>query len=323
MVDQSFEYLIQRHEMGQAYLRITEQMGPSPQLLAFVNHDTLDLNNIGLESFGDLEIVHQQIVDEINNDPSLNIALESFSGRAKSFAEKVKNIITFNKHAQDLESFIKPKLEERSSNIYVEDHGNFLAVLAAHQKLVPLMTWVLSRLPKTGELKVWEEFAKKNVQIGNQSEFDLKIKEIKKLEIDFKGLWSITPVEFKKSGWDATKFKSGISSYLSEIKKSVSDYNLANEVLDDLYSLIIETKELNISSREKSVKTDSSKDQNGKPKVTTKEKMNYSKREDVTLAIKGMGKAEEAVSEIVNLCFDAEVVMDKTLRHVAHHFEKA
>ena len=320
MVDLSFDALIQRHEMELAYKTISAQMGPSAQLIAFLNYDKVTDESLGLESF-DIMSQHEKILAEIEESPAFEMALENFSGRAKSFLEKLKNIVTFNKHAKDLEAFTKGKLKEKSSNIYVEDHGNFLAALAAHQKLLPLLTWVLSRLPKSGELKVWEEFAKKNVHIGSQSEFDLKIKEIQKLRIDFKGLWSVSPVEFDKSGWDVSKFKSGISSYLTEIKKSISDYNLAQEVVDDLYSLISETQELNISSREKSVETDGSKDEEGKPKVTTKEKMNYSKREDVSLAIKGMCKAEEAVDEAVDVCFDAEVIMDKTLRHVAHHFE--
>jgi hypothetical protein len=64
MSDLNADRFLEQLEMGQAYRTITDQMGPNPQLLAFVNYDKAHEDNCGLESL-DIMVQHQQTLAEI------------------------------------------------------------------------------------------------------------------------------------------------------------------------------------------------------------------------------------------------------------------
>lgn len=319
MIEPTFETLMQQHEMGQAYIAITKQMGPSAQLIAFLNYDRPDQGNFGLESF-DIMSQHATILEEIGNDPSLSMAMESLGGHIKSALAKIKNVITSNKHSADLEKFSKGKLTPRDSKIYVESHDDFIKAVEAHEKVLPLLTWILSRLPKSHDVKAWEAFAKKNVTLGGKSDFDRKIEEIKNLNNEFSKYLSTKSVDFDKSGWNESNFKSGILTYVKETKNSLGDYEMAENVYEDLYRLSHDIGSLGASSSTTEEELDE-KDENGKRKVSHKETTHYSNREDVALALKGINKAKSALSAAIEICFNTEVVMEKALKHVSEHFE--
>lgn len=70
-----FDTLMQRYDMGQAYKTITKLMGPSHQLVAFINYDKVNENSLGLESFNVME-QHEAILAEINDDSSFKQILD-------------------------------------------------------------------------------------------------------------------------------------------------------------------------------------------------------------------------------------------------------
>ncbi|RYF65247.1 MAG: hypothetical protein EOO22_23010, partial [Comamonadaceae bacterium] len=70
----------------QAMNAITTQMGPSPQLVAFVNYDRVTPDSLGLESFNIMD-QHEQIVEHIGTDTSMHLAIEGLL--SKLFGEKI------------------------------------------------------------------------------------------------------------------------------------------------------------------------------------------------------------------------------------------
>jgi hypothetical protein len=61
----SFEQALERQEMGLAYKAITAAMGPSAQLIAFINHDKVSGDNLGLESM-DIMSQHDAVLAQID-----------------------------------------------------------------------------------------------------------------------------------------------------------------------------------------------------------------------------------------------------------------
>ena len=65
MSNLSPEQLVEIYEMGQAYKTITAQMGPSAQLIVFLNRDKITDESLGLESFN-VVAQHEKILAEID-----------------------------------------------------------------------------------------------------------------------------------------------------------------------------------------------------------------------------------------------------------------
>lgn len=187
MVDPSFESLIQRYEMGQAYLKITEQMGPSPQLLAFVNHNTLDLNNIGLESLGDLDTIHQLIVDEINNDPSLHMATEALADRVRKVSDYVMkggaivfvaSLLGFPFGNLSFGAMVSGAIVKKISGMptSVVPYTNYQEHVNAVDNILAEEIDMASHIPTTFTKEVWKDFNDKLSKLkGKYTEINIKL----------------------------------------------------------------------------------------------------------------------------------------------------
>lgn len=311
-----FDNHITQYEMGQAYIRITDQYGPSVQLLAFVNYDDLKNDDcLGLESFN-IDTAHSQVLDQINSTNSLELACESFVGRLKSGAERFKNAITFNNHSSDLLIFTKGKLESRSSNIYVETHAEFENFLDASKKLLPLLSWVTTRFPKTHNYSDWDAFAKKILQLGTKTDFDKKNDEsndiVSRLNKDKKLLYK---VDFKEAGWTTDSFQKAVKEYVNQCHISASALELAYRVQTEMNVLINQVENI-----VESVTVGNERNKEGKVEKTTKHVV-HKVNNDNAVAIKAMNKAYRILySTYFNLCF-AERHMRVTLDDVSHHFK--
>lgn len=79
------EQLLKQHEMGQAYISITDELGPDPQLIAFVNYDSF----AGFESL-DMFSQHLEILDQIKNDNSFELACENLQDQVNKIAGMFK-----------------------------------------------------------------------------------------------------------------------------------------------------------------------------------------------------------------------------------------
>jgi hypothetical protein len=123
-----FNSLYQRYRMGRAYQRITTQMGPSPQLVAFVNYDRVTPDSLGLESFNIMD-QHEQIVEHIGTDTSMHLAIEGLL--SKLFGEKI------------------PLRSE------------FVSFQNFHTHTINYLNAVLNKVPAKADLKAWEAFEKK------------------------------------------------------------------------------------------------------------------------------------------------------------------
>jgi hypothetical protein len=85
----SFEQLFQQAEQARAYIRITQEQGPSEQLLDFINYDGNLYTDLGLESLG-LETMslitrHEIMVSKLNPEHLEEMAMEGLGDFVKKY----------------------------------------------------------------------------------------------------------------------------------------------------------------------------------------------------------------------------------------------
>jgi hypothetical protein len=218
MDDTSVDHLIERYSMGMAYLAITDQMGPSAQLLAFVNYENVTEESLGIESF-DLQAQHDAVVEQIRLDPALGMACESFSGRLKSTMERFVNKVTFNRH-DNLNDVLSEKLESRKSNIYVPALLHFNRALACAQGAIKAIDFILPKIPGSNDTTAWEKFYETYTSKPNSSPVAENIRAVVHNAKVFHELGK--PGDFAKSGWTDAALKKGIKDVIA-LQHSIDD----------------------------------------------------------------------------------------------------
>lgn len=205
----SFESLMQRHEMGQAYKKITSEMGPSPQLVAFVNYDSLNDEGVALESFDSIS-QHRKILEEIEADQSYEMALEGLSDTLGRMIDKLKRKKTPTDNVGGMKkSFIfgrKLKSKSPDQNAVVPPHTEFEFNQKAFDFNIKIDKLIFTHMPSTFDLKAWEDFSKYwDKEIVPQ--IDKWIEEFESPAIIYT---KKNGVKFKESGWTEDSFKNGI-----------------------------------------------------------------------------------------------------------------
>jgi hypothetical protein len=201
-----FDRYIKLYEMGQSYVAITDQFGPSKQLLLFVNYDETKIDGtLGLEAL-DVDTTHAQILEQIYASNSLELACESFTGRIASITEKVKNALTFNRH-DNLTDLASGSLEERKSNIYVTNAGHFERAETYVKEALATLDFILPKIPKNHSMEEWCKFYTDHVASKESSDLGSHIRSTGRNYNLFKELGK--QGEFSKAGWSAERFQKG------------------------------------------------------------------------------------------------------------------
>lgn len=144
-MDLSTRELVKVQMMRNAYLRITEQMGPSEQLLAFVNFDGQFGSEIGLESFDALsletrhEILKSKLEDTLGMEGLLDKIKKVFSGKAK------------------LEDKENPPLKSKEG-AKVKPYGWFSVYTTQFDLGLAYDTYVAEHMPQNLNVKDWEKY---------------------------------------------------------------------------------------------------------------------------------------------------------------------
>jgi len=85
----SFEQLFEQADQARAYIRITQEQGPSEQLLDFINYDGNLYTDLGLESLGlenmSLTTRHEIMVSKLNPDHLEEMAMEGLVDSLKKW----------------------------------------------------------------------------------------------------------------------------------------------------------------------------------------------------------------------------------------------
>lgn len=219
-----FQELMKEAEMARAYISITNEMGPSEQLLAFVNFDQTLSNEIGLESFDRLSLNtrHEIFAASLNPELLEGIALEGF-------LSKLGNLIGIYKTAKEdsihtLEEAVSGDLKEKTdvAEVIVPSYAEFAGWLGIGKFNIKLIEEYLKHIPTTENTSEWEKF-------------DLLVdKEIlPRLEKEHEHINALIVKEhkngdrFKTSGWNAAKLKDAIhevNGFSEEFHKSKVEF---------------------------------------------------------------------------------------------------
>lgn len=220
MAEPTLDQLIERFEMGQAYQTITANLGPSAQLVAFVNYNNVTDDSVGLESF-DIMDQHEKILAEIAADPALEMACESFTGRLKSIGERFKNAVTFNRH-DNLNDLASEPLVAKKSNIYVTKESRFATALTYIHDAFETLDYILPLIPGDANPEAWEKFYNEHVRDAGTSELG---KRTRTMDRNWK---AFTPLpkggDFDQSGWTIQNFKKAIKD-LGAAQVKFEDYD--------------------------------------------------------------------------------------------------
>jgi hypothetical protein len=216
--------LIQRHEMGVAYKAITAKMGPSPQLVAFVNYDRVTSESVGLESF-DIMDQHQQILAEIDGDVSMQMATEGMVDGIKKYRKWLigGGIVLGIPAGFGLLSI--GMILTGATGIYLKSQdgnvptvSNFTALTKAYGMAYRAESLFINAIPTTLDAKAWAAF-NENYIAGDLFEADETAGEARH---DARH----DTVAFKKSGWTVDSFKNA-TKWLIDNQKKVKALNEA------------------------------------------------------------------------------------------------
>lgn len=205
MTDKTFDELMTIHEMGQAYIDITSAMGPSPQLLAFVNYDKIGEDNLGLESLNIMP-QHEQTLSDIKRYDAFEQILSKFGSREVEGNTQIPEAALEGLIAKIFAGKIPP-------------FHFFEFVKAHHDMNIKLEKSLLGKLPKTYTLDAWKNY-RDNVSEKAYAEFN---KASGKLAEEGNAAGHSTfAVKFDASGWSKDRYDAA-TTWLESAKKEVED----------------------------------------------------------------------------------------------------
>jgi hypothetical protein len=227
------DLLLQRYEMGQAYIAITKKMGPSLQLLAFVNHTQEDQSNFGLESM-DPMAEHAIILKSIENDTAFEMAMEGLADHLKEVGDGLAEVgrkVQWNTDSGSsgniLGSVMRTvgnRLSSHSDSLqpHCYPYHDFSYAVQEFNKALMMEMSVARAVPKTFELKAWKRY---------QSLCGEQMRQFNKGKVSsWSSKASTTPhyyhmddkVPFRDTDWDQSKYTNA-KAWLKDNYKRVAD----------------------------------------------------------------------------------------------------
>lgn len=275
-----FSQLLRERDMAAAYLKITEQMGPSPQLLAFVNYSNSIMTDDGvaLESM-EVSDQHNFIVSKLNVDTLNQMAMESLSTSIQKFigglylgaggalligasSEITKNILHgISSFSANVKYFklgglglavllggviivTAAELKEAAPSV-----ASFTKMTNSVEASIRASSLFAASIPLTLDEKTWESFHSNFVKNKDVSHFlgSLREKYLSKISASA-GVSSINQkvvieyLPFDKSGWDVSKMQHAAEWYVKSADKLFEQNNKIKEKLEAVEKLINNNK---------------------------------------------------------------------------------
>ncbi|RYF15944.1 MAG: hypothetical protein EOO77_12885 [Oxalobacteraceae bacterium] len=246
-VDSEFQGLIERHEMGFAYKRITEQLGPSPQLLAFLNYDNVTSESLGLESLNIID-QHEVALTQIGeSEASFHIATEGFFSGLKSMLSGIHNRL-FGKKAPppppiNLSDLMTGKLVLKEHNAPVVSYADFQKLIVIANNVHKDVDKLVSFVPASHDMDTWQAFYDKHIKNRQTSQLDKVIFNIKLNRTAYNKIEG-NKVPFARSGWTTTTFRAALVA----LAKNVHDYDQMREKIEHVCSDIYDTAISNLEA---------------------------------------------------------------------------
>jgi uncharacterized protein YukE len=216
----SYKSLRQEQQMAAAYLAITQELGPSKQLISFVDYD----QKLGLESMS-LEDAHITLETQLNPDMMGQAALEdlaSMLGNAAAFGFKhLKDGIWGFIRGQvgkavvlggiSLATVLAGKIRTRMNGGDAEDgvvsHHNFMQKIVVTHSVVNAEKEALLHIPRGFNLTEWETFDR----YYGQSIRDVATRTQAQSS-------KIHEVDFSESGWTKDNFRAAVSTFVRMVE---------------------------------------------------------------------------------------------------------
>jgi hypothetical protein len=210
--------LLKQVKLGQAYINITDELGPDPQLIAFVNYDSF----AGFESL-DMFSQHLEILDQINNDPAFDLALEGLGTNIKeAIVGRLSNIGYVGEHpSKQLDKVSSANLVINDKNSHTRRHDEIVTLLAVRKKAFRLMQRALALVPKSADIAGWNKLHDEQIAIKTDDVLHDR-QELKSLKWEHSNTTGVVP--FSVSGWTSDNFKQAVREFKSnedEIHKTL------------------------------------------------------------------------------------------------------
>lgn len=203
----NFVQLAQQADQARTYITITQEMGPSEQLLSFINHDGSLGSEIGLESFDSfsLETRHELLLSKLNPDQLDQLACEGLLNTVIGLSKRLLGselilplifmggVYMLVDHAQKSNRKIIP---------YVE----FERLKAIYEKSFSKISTHVANIPTSFDIDKWKTYSE----------------QTNKLIRSFPDDFLFGPRFFKEAGWDSQKYTKEAHYVNDAIKKCTS-----------------------------------------------------------------------------------------------------
>ena len=227
----NFTQLLDEADKARAYIDITARLGPSEQLLAFINHDGNLGQEIGLESFDNFSLTtqHELLLSKLDPDALDQMAMEDLDTTIDTTAKILAGLGSISAFggivvggrtggiialSAAVLSMIGETLGEVNArnNVHILSYASFNDIRSNFDKLVKYETDVIAKIPHTFGIDEWKKFAD---YVDTEEE---KAAHDPRLEYITNGV-NESDVPFSKSGWDAGKFKDAIKWHQAKKKE--------------------------------------------------------------------------------------------------------
>jgi len=205
-----FEDIYNNRRAAKEYIRITSEMGPSEQLLAFLGVTQEVGSCVGLESLDSMSLQtrHEIVLMQFKNITTEDVALEGLG----SFFKKLANQIGSKPKGEDFKKYAGAKLELVNDSRPVTSYGFYGKHLSLGKESLKILQEALSKT------KADDAYYKKV-----QERCDAIDNKIDQFNI-------MTPM--KKSGWNESNLKSSITDFVGYEKVFDSLSDKVNSICD-------------------------------------------------------------------------------------------
>ena len=182
-------------KMARAYVKVTQEHGPSQQLIDFINHDGRLGDEIGLEGFSNFSTTtqHELLLSRLQTDLYEALAMEGLG----SFFKKLAHKFSSKPKGEDFKKYADAELDLRDETRSVYPYGVYEKCLRLGRE----------------SFKIVNEGLGKSFDEKNEPYFKELLKRCEAVEDKFDQFVVMTPMN--KAGWDEGKLKSAIREFVA------------------------------------------------------------------------------------------------------------
>ena len=189
----NFTQLFDEADKARAYIEITGRLGPSDQLLAFINHDGNLGQEIGLESFDNFSLTtqHELLLSKLDPDALDQMAMEGFRDFIKKYraALTIAGLFVWPVFVMGIAGYVVNNNDNKKP---CAPYSDFSKMQHIYESSFNKIRSLGGNIPTTFEEKDWEKFTS-SVEGTNVADDVSRFRES-------------GDVPFSESGWTETNF---------------------------------------------------------------------------------------------------------------------